>query len=327
MDTMQSRRVIIVGLAVVLAILAVFFVYLNFFRIHTPAVESFSDLKGSVYLTLTPTDKNQMRLYTYDFVTGELKMRDPINKFAMTSSMSPDRRWTAFVAFAKEEGAKNTFQLQLHLRDRTSAEIKQVTKSSTILKRMPDWSPDGTNIAFMAQDSSKKKFLVPNDWNVYMTDLSGKEQLVTEGGYPKWSPDGKKLIFFKNDGLYLYNTASSSPTAEKKLWNGKVYLNMKLAISRDRDMLAWTHIDSNVAFVFKVDFDNETVTGIKKIDTRAFWSIFSPDGKYLVLQEVDWGTVLTRPRLTAYNLAGEEKVEILDLGQFDQKKMFLTDWR
>ena len=287
----------------------------------------FSDLNGKVFLTLSPKDKNQTRLYTYDLKTKKLERIKP-NILAMTISISPDGKYSAFIMFPRKvDGTLSTTTIQLHVRDRKSGEIEQITKSKTSLKRLPDWSPDGINIAFMAQDSSKKKFFVPNDWDVYITDLSGNERFVTEGGYPKWSPDGKKLLLFKNDGLYLYNLASSGQGALKKLWNGKVYLNMKLAINQSRDTIAWASIDTNETLIFKVDFENENVQGLKRINNRGFWSVFSPDNKYLIVQEVDWGATLSRPRLTAYTLAGNEKKEILNLDNYNQGKMFLTDWR
>ena len=195
----------------------------------------------------------------YDFETKKLKMRAPSNVLAMTPSLSPNLISTAFVSFEKRNDGTLATSTQLYLRERATGEIAQLTKSQTFLKRMPDWSPDGTRIAFMAQDSTQKAFMVPNDWNVYVTDLAGNEHLIAAGGYPKWSATGEKLIFLRNDGLYLYNLASSSPSALKKLWNGTVALNMKLAINQSRDIIAWTNIDSEEILIFSVDFQTERV--------------------------------------------------------------------
>ena len=50
----------------------------------------------------------------------------------------------------------------------------------------PDWSPDGTKIAF---DNSRDGIYVMN------ADGSGQTILTDNGGYPSWSPDGTKIAF------------------------------------------------------------------------------------------------------------------------------------
>ena len=59
--------------------------------------------------------------------------------------------------------------------------------------RQPDWSPDGTKIAFVSgRDGDRSQ--------IYVMDANGKNVIrLTEGretkGHPDWSPDGRKIAF------------------------------------------------------------------------------------------------------------------------------------
>ena len=79
--------------------------------------------------------------------------------------------------------------------------------------------------------------------------------------------------------------------------------------------------------IFSVNLKRETAEHFTRFKGLSFWPVFSPDGRYLIVQEVDSVTGLDSPHLTAYDLSNDYKKEILDLSDFDQGKMFLTDWK
>jgi len=63
----------------------------------------------------------------------------------------------------------------------------------------PDWSPNGTELAYTGAVSDAQT-------NIYICDASGKRahRLTQHGGsQPVWSPDGKYIAFVNNNGLYV----------------------------------------------------------------------------------------------------------------------------
>jgi len=81
--------------------------------------------------------------------------------------------------------------------------------------RQPDWSPDGSKIAFAAVNgpgliTSRTEFQLLRDKgalgeDIYMVDLDGSHRRrvtndLFENRCPRWSPDGKKIAFASNRG-------------------------------------------------------------------------------------------------------------------------------
>jgi len=54
--------------------------------------------------------------------------------------------------------------------------------------------------------------------------------------------------------------------------------------------------------------------------------MFSPDGKYLVVQEIDFNAESSNPRLIMYNVETSEKEFLLDLNEYEQFAMWINDW-
>ena len=240
--------------------------------------------------------------------------------------MSGQEDVMAFVSLDEEERS------QIFVSDISGDEVAMITEGGAVTKTNPEWSPHGEKIAFSTQESSTvSEFPSPEDWSVYVMDLTnGEETFVGKGMYPKWSPDGKKLLIMKNDGLYLYDVGDNK--LNKRVWevvDGETYIGMKIGLSYDGSILAWTNANNGRVALFKISSWNPFAMGVhKQFETHAFWPVFSPDNRFLVVQEIDWTeSDETNPRLVVYDLATGNRETVLDLSDYEQEAMFVTDWR
>ena len=114
-------------------------------------------------------------------------------KRAGSPAISPDGKLVAYTV-REPNWEENSYETEIWLVDVAAAKPRQLTnakKSSSA----PDWSPDGTRIAFLSDRSDKQQI-----WLI--SPLFGEaEQLTTEedgvGGNFAWSPDGKQIAFTK----------------------------------------------------------------------------------------------------------------------------------
>ncbi len=87
-----------------------------------------------------------------------------------------------------------------------------LTKSQS-LDSYPDWSPDGTRVAFSShREGGFNVFVMNSDGSgtVRLSDNDGKEN-----GGPDWSPDGSKIAFTSYQGnldVFVMNADGSSET-------------------------------------------------------------------------------------------------------------------
>ena len=107
--------------------------------------------------------------------------------------------------------------------------------------REPDWSPDGTKIAFVSRRSGGDQICV--------MDADGKNQIELTGGPerkadPDWSPDGGKIAFTVLDGLDHIEVMDA---------NGQNRVRFEDRTKQP----SWSPDGGQIAFVFRNDEGNE----------------------------------------------------------------------
>jgi len=91
--------------------------------------------------------------------------------------------------------------------------VRNLTNSSGAHDKWPAWSPDGSQIAYISDQSGEEEiWVVPQDG-------SGPAERLTEGGKafryrPDWSPDGKSMAFSDKDGRLFVLTVAGHKLRE-----------------------------------------------------------------------------------------------------------------
>lgn len=98
---------------------------------------------------------------------------------------SRDGQWLAYVSYPGDE----------LWRSRTDGTDQMQLSADDLIARVPQWSPDGKWIAFMAEGRFRG-----DSWQIYLIPSSGGGLRPlpyprVEEGFPTWSPDGKFLAF------------------------------------------------------------------------------------------------------------------------------------
>jgi len=86
-------------------------------------------------------------------------------------------------------------------------EASAASSESVFFQVEPDWSPDGTRIAFVSQRSGSF------DLYVMAADGTGTRRLTSTGdddeGSPTWSPEGDRIAFARTSDIYVMNADGS----------------------------------------------------------------------------------------------------------------------
>jgi TolB protein len=155
----------------------------------------------------------------------------------------------------------------------------------------PEWSPDGSQIAFQRGFS----LYVMND------DGSDERLLAENGGDPGWSPDGEKIVFSQTDE----SIATQDPRfdiAVLDLESGDITTLTETAeasevypaYSPDGESIAFFSNQDNLAGLYVMDANGENIRQLTNTQTFDFFPDWKPDGSQIVF---------AAPSAGIYNLA------------------------
>ncbi len=120
-------------------------------------------------------------------------------KRVSSPAISPDGEWIAYVVEGRVEGADKT-RAQLFMASADGKTVLPMT-SDAYDAHSPQWSPDGTQLAFLAARSDLDENAATQVWTL---DMRGGEARaytqVTQGvsGF-EWAPDGKRMLLMIQD--------------------------------------------------------------------------------------------------------------------------------
>ncbi|HBS28020.1 MAG TPA: peptidase S41 [Phycisphaerales bacterium] len=165
-----------------------------------------------------------------------------------------------------------------------------LTRTSDVAERDPQWSPDGKWIAFLSDESGEYEiYLMPSDG-----PKPGQRatRLTTDGAsfryMSAWSPDSRRLLFFDKAGsLFLHSLGGEAH-------DGSAPGTTKLIATdpwAERRMASWSHDSAWIAFPLNEDNRNGTIrlyevaTGtLTRVTDPMFnstWPVFDRKGDWL----------------------------------------------
>ncbi len=136
----------------------------------------------------------------------------------------------------------------------------------------PDWSPDGTKIAFVSDRND-------SEYQIYVMDADGSNQVrLTEGPrrkrLPDWSPDGSKIAFAVHDGISHIEVMDADG-------------HNRVVLENDASGPSWSPDGTKIAFISIRDGGREIYVigadgqGVERVTHNFLGGIspaFSPDG-------------------------------------------------
>ncbi len=146
-------------------------------------------------------------------------------------AISPDGKMIAYAAGA--EG-----QMHLYIRQIAGGRTIGLTESFPGNHRWPQWSPDGTRIAFQSEEAI---YVVPALGGVpkRLVEPASEGSIRT----PSWSPDGKQIAYTEGRNIYIHPVDGGEP---RKI--AEAYEPYSLSWSPDGSKLAY--VSGNPSFLF-----------------------------------------------------------------------------
>lgn len=325
-----------------------------------------NSISGKLVYALSPEPERLTDIFEYDLSTGvESKLFDEKNLIKFSPSISPDGRFIAFSAAPIDFTSKllfpHTEHLQIYIYDREDKSVEKISTSTTTFRnKMAKWSPDGRYILYHGYKASAWEANLsvrePNNWLIYLYDTKTKEtREMSEGIENLWAPSGTDFFYLKNDGIHVRNIFSDQDiflieVADSAGNNPNVKASggMTLGVSSDGSKLAWASPKTKEVVLYDISYTPKLSVKLKHRlktgDAEVYHAVFSPDNKFIAVQESEFPIDrlrvkgapgnelslpelnLTKPRITIYELENFRAKKIRDLVGYDFFGTSLSQW-
>jgi Tol biopolymer transport system component len=161
--------------------------------------------------------------------------------------------------------------------------IRQLTKVRGTAET-PDWSPDGTRIAFQAEDGPEGLWIVN-------ADGSHLHQVAASGAQPAFTPDGMHLVYYCDDctggqGIFLVKADGSDAPGMRLTTSPSGYDgDVNPEVSPDGKTVTFVRgkVEGELQALFSVDIDGTDVDKLVPYRFNVFVKHdWAPDGEHIV---------------------------------------------
>ena len=145
------------------------------------------------------------------------------------------------------------------------------------------------------------------------------------------------ILFLKDEGLYVYDFEAENESLvlpyDADLY-GPATISMKLHISADGSRVLWKKFENELSVYDAVSWTQPLLLREKKVlvmvaSDEYHWPTLSPDGKFIIVYQTDWGTKkdFVNERLTVYDTESFARNDIYNMDDYYFKYSALGDWR
>jgi Tol biopolymer transport system component len=289
---------------------------------HLPFNKSVTGYYGKLYFSLAPEGSNNADAYTYNLRTGKISLIAENQYYKVTPNISTDGKTLVYIGREKND---TVYQRNVYIAKSNGESVQKITSSNHFNALRPVFSRDNSMIAFAGTSTANVKSL--NEWNIFVTDLQGKEMKVYVGSSPQWLPDGK-LVGILSDGIYTFDIATKGV---QKIWQFRQapHAYSKIAVSPDGMHLALIGAVYNQVFLFNLSEGPQLIKLEKTIPSNSTAGAFSADSKYLALQETTYSKAgaVESNALSIYSLESDTKSMLNDgIDMYNDDVTFLSGW-